>query len=155
MQTLEYREAHLSRRSSRPGRAWSSAPSAPFPSTCKSGSALRWWVSNLLQTKSQENKTHKDLLSASLVPSLAEALGFCARMRELCPKWFQCCPSLSSIRCIHSPNSGPSSPSPLHPTASFLTPWRVFSNQNGRMCSYQVATKMSGDPKHCISRNKW
>lgn len=155
MQTLEYRETHLSKRSSRPGRAWSSAPSAPFPDTCKSGSVLRRWVPNLLQTKSQENKTHKEPLSAALVPPLAEVLGFCARTRELCPKCFQCCPSLSSIRRVHSPSSDPSSPSPWHPFASCLTPCRVFSNQNGSLRSYQVATKMPGDPNYCISRNKW
>lgn len=113
MQTLEYREAHLSERSSRSARAWGSAPSTLFPGTYKSVSVLRQQLPNLLQIKSQEIKHTKSPCQLHLVASLAELLGVCARMRELCPKYFQCCPSLSSIGFVHFPSSDASSHSPL------------------------------------------
>lgn len=60
MQTLKYWEAHLSKRSSWPGRAWGTALSTPFPGTCKAGSVLRRSVPNPLRTKSQEIKHKKE-----------------------------------------------------------------------------------------------
>lgn len=151
MQTLKYWEAHLSEKSSQPGRAWGSVLSASFPGTCKAGSVLGRSVPNLQQIKSQEIKHKKSLGSIT-----GTSPGSWCQSEKALPQVFPVLSifvlhqmhSFSQLRSLLFLPCTPLSPASLHAVA--------FPARMADLDPLLLPNSHKfGNPNYCTSRYKW